>query len=143
MEIKKIYLAFVFTIIIFSIGFASAQVSHSISEVTSLVSSCQSGQFVSGIASNGISCAIPSGGSSQWNNDGVDIYYNAGKVGIGTSTTQRASSLLHFRGAVPAIRLEDSDTTNDDTWRINGDNSLLAFGFASGGGKPPPHFRTS
>lgn len=49
--------------------------------------------------SDGNTVTLPGGGSSLWTQNGDDIYYNTGKVGIGTNTPEKEFHLFNGAGA--------------------------------------------
>jgi hypothetical protein len=66
------------------------------------------------------------GGGGLWSQSGNNIYYNTGKVGVGTNDPL---SLFHLKQSTPAIRLEDS---SGRTWRvISAGDGKLSFGYTS------------
>ena len=59
------------------------------------------------------------GGSSLWSQNGSDIYYNTGDVGIGTSTPDTKLDLYNAGTIPPSFRLSDGDINHPNTININ------------------------
>jgi|GEM_PF-4383318 hypothetical protein len=61
---------------------------------------------------DGVTCITGGGGSSQWTTAGDDIYYETGKVSIGTDTSSASSTLTVQGGADFAPKLINSASVN-------------------------------
>lgn len=66
--------------------------------------------------------------SSQWLQNGADIHYDAGKVGVGIASP---ISPIHVYGAGASISVEAADATRYAAYRIRGAGGSLLWGITS------------
>jgi len=79
------------------------------------------------------------GSSGPWATDGTNIYNtNTGNVGIGTTTP---AALLHLRGTIPAINLQDTAGSTQQAGFINfRNNNMVATAWLGFGTPGSPDF---
>ncbi len=91
--------------------------------------------------SEGNTVTLPTGGgSSLWWQDGNDIYYDAGKVGIGTSTPDAA---LHVEDRIRVGEDPNYSTVYGELYHEGGGNGFKINSNAGGGSWADIHFQTN
>lgn len=80
-------------------------------------SSCRRGEFIVGIGST-LTCATVESGSSQWISADQDIYFDTGRVGIGTAAMEARLQINAARG-MEALRLVSDEEVSPFNIRNN------------------------